>query len=208
MDSSESASLYPVNRQGVFVEAVSRGFWDTLVLQQLSLVAAPGEVYVLLGSSSSGKSTLVRTISGELQPEEGVVRVAGVDPSRGVGPAVGLMPQESGLFADLSVMENLVYFGRLNRMQAAEVEASYELLKAELDLAEPEAIVGQLSRGAQQMISFCVAIQHNPRVLILDEVTRKKKNEVFFPTGLGSAERGSGHSSQQAYVGRVAVSGP
>ncbi len=137
---------------------------------KLSLVASPGEIYVLLGSSSSGKSTLVRTILGELVPEDGRVRVAGLDPARGVGPAVGLMPQESGLFADLSVMENLVYFGRLNRMTPDEVESSYEMLRAELDLADSDLIVGQLSRGAQQMISFCVAIQHNPQILILDEV--------------------------------------
>jgi ABC-2 type transport system ATP-binding protein len=177
-----SEHLHPLNNHGVFCEDVSRGFVDQFVIQHLSLVAVPGQIFVLLGSSSSGKSTLLRTLIGELVPESGRVCVAGLNPADGlVGPLLGVMPQESGLFADLSVMENLIYFGRLNRMDPEEVESSYEILKAELDLAEEDAIVGQLSRGAQQMISFCIAIQHNPTVLILDEVSKKsgKRKKLF-----------------------------
>jgi ABC-2 type transport system ATP-binding protein len=169
-DMESSEQLYPLRNTGVFVEALSRGFFNTLVLQQLSLVAAPGEIYVLLGSSSSGKTSLVRTLTGELIPEQGKVRIAGVNPVEGVGPLLGLMTQESGLFTDLSVMENCVYFGRLNRMSPEEVEVVYEELQHLLDLADKDAVVGNLSRGAQQMISFYIAIQHNPQVIILDEV--------------------------------------
>ncbi len=160
--------LYPVHSTGVFVEALTRGFRSQHVLQQLSLVAAPGEVYVLLGSAASGKSTLVRSATGELLPEIGRVLVGGVEPAC-AGPLLGYMPQDAGLFADLSVLENLVYFGGLHMMTAAEVEASYVRLCPVLDLAGASEVVGQLSRGAQRMVSFAAAVQHGPRVLLLDE---------------------------------------
>jgi ABC-2 type transport system ATP-binding protein len=160
--------LYPVHATGVFVEGLTRGHFSQHVLQQLSLVAAPGQVYVLLGSASSGKSTLVQCVTGALLPERGRVLLAGLPPHE-VGPRLGYMPQDVGLFTDLSVLENLVYFGRLNMMTPSEVEASFVRLKSQLDLAGAEELVGSLSRGAQAMVSFAAAIQHRPRILVLDE---------------------------------------
>ena len=155
--------------QGIVCEALTRGYASTLVLKNVSLVASPGLVYVVLGSGGAGKSTLLASVVGELFPETGRVCVLGLDASEQQGPLLGYMPQELGLFTDLSVMENLNYFGSLNHMSSEDVETSYVDLQRRLALPERDERVGSLSGGLQKLVSLAAALQHAPRVLVLDE---------------------------------------
>ena len=87
-----------------------------LANDNIHLQVAPGELFSLLGPNGAGKTTLVRQITGELMPTAGEVRVFGIDVVRQPREArrmLGIVPQEAGLFGNITVREHLTYFGRL-----------------------------------------------------------------------------------------------
>src|SRR5919199_3282127 len=144
---------------------VSRG--GAVVLHDLTAQVLPGRVTGLLGPSGSGKSTLMRAVVGVQVVEAGDVRVLG----RRAGapelrPRVAYVTQAPSVYADLSVRENLRFFGRILGAGSGSVDAALETVGLE-DLAD--RVVAKLSGGQRARASLATALLGEPEVLVLDE---------------------------------------
>ena len=146
-------------------------YGDSHVLHGVSMRVAPGEVVSLLGRNGAGKTTTVLTIMGYLVPRPGRVVHDGT-PLNGLAPhaiarrGFGFVPQERGIFASLTVEENLTVAARKGAGRWT-LPLAYELFPR---LAERRSNLGfQLSGGEQQMLSIARALMLNPKVILLDE---------------------------------------
>ena len=141
----------------------------------IHLQVAPGELFGLLGPNGAGKTTLVRQITGELMPTAGEVKVFGVDVVKQPKEArrlLGIVPQEAGLFAHLTMQEHLIYFGRLRELNGHALSGRVHELMEELNLREHgQKQVSQLSGGLKRKLLVGIAMIAHPRALILDEPT-------------------------------------
>jgi ABC-2 type transport system ATP-binding protein len=142
---------------------------DTAALDEISLQVAAGRVTGLLGPSGSGKSTLIRAIVGVQRIASGRVRVLGEPAgSASLRPRVGYMTQAPSVYGDLSVRENLRYFGRIFGVDRRRVDEVIDLV----DLREfAGRVVGRLSGGQRARVSLASALLNDPEVLVLDEPT-------------------------------------
>lgn len=155
------------------VSGVTKRFGDTLALDNLTLEVGQGMIYGLLGPNGSGKTTLIRLSAGLLDPDAGSITVLGQDPSnRGAKSAIGYMTQLSALYLDLTVWENLDFFGRIYGLRRKARRDRIEELTALVDLeAKLSAPVRTLSGGMMQRVSLACALLHSPRIVFLDEPT-------------------------------------
>jgi ABC-2 type transport system ATP-binding protein len=139
-----------------------------IALDDLSLEVAPASVTGLLGPSGSGKSTLLRALVGVQRIEAGRVDVLGLPAgSRNLRSRVGYVTQAPSVYGDLSVRENLIYFGRLL--------AAVDHVDAALDAVGLDELAGQvvnrLSGGQRARVSLATALLNDPELLVLDEPT-------------------------------------
>jgi ABC-2 type transport system ATP-binding protein len=152
----------------VVAEQVRKSFGRLRALDGVSLCVRRGEVYGLLGPNGSGKTTLIRCILGMVRPDSGAVRVLGRRmPDLGVLSRVGYMTQAVALYPDLSVLENVRFFGAINGAEAGALEA---LRFVELE-ERRDSVVATLSGGMRTRASLACAIVHRPALLLLDEPT-------------------------------------
>jgi ABC-2 type transport system ATP-binding protein len=159
----------------VEAESLTRRFGSFTAVDSVNLQVAPGTVYGFVGPSGSGKTTVIRMLCGLLQPSSGEATVAGYnidrEPER-VREHIGYMSQKFSLYPDLTVRENLDFYGgvyRLDRLQRA--ERIREVLER-LDLApRADAMTADLPLGWKQRVALGAALLHQPPVLFLDEPT-------------------------------------
>ena len=130
-------------------------------------------VIFVAGVNGSGKTTTVRILLGLLSPHAGTVRVLGLPPGhRDARRRTGYMPQETALFEELTVHENLLFFARAYGMSRTEFEAAEERVLGVVNLRDRrECLVGELSGGQRHRISLAAAMVHSPELLVLDEPT-------------------------------------
>ncbi|MHB8573061.1 MAG: ABC transporter ATP-binding protein [Candidatus Dormibacteria bacterium] len=140
-----------------------------MALDGLDLTVATGEIYGLLGPNGAGKTTLLRAIIGLLRPSAGTLSVLGQRPgSAAVRASVGYMTQTAAVYPELTVRQNVNFFGRVFGASSADCEAALEVV----DLADRrDSVVAELSGGMRQRVSLACAIVHRPRLLLLDEPT-------------------------------------
>ena len=157
---------------GLFPSFISAG---TPVLNKINMSLPKGKIYGLLGASGCGKTTLLRCCLGRLNTKSGSIRVLGkppLSPGHGIpGRMVGYMPQELALYGNFTATETLRYFGMLCGISQSEVTKRSRFLIALLKLPNEERLIKKLSGGQQRRVSFCVALLHEPPLLILDEPT-------------------------------------
>lgn len=156
------------------VNATTAGYGDLIILREINLTVASGELVALVGSNGAGKTTLLRTISGLLQPKGGTItfmgrRIDGVPPHDIVRAGLAQVPEGRRLFPEMSVLENLE-MGAFTR-NPSETKSSmawvFELLPVLKDRQGQRA--GTLSGGEQQMLSIGRALMTRPQLLMLDE---------------------------------------
>lgn len=144
-------------------------------IEGLSFACEPGKVYGLLGPNGAGKTTLMNLITGLYRPTSGTVRVLGLDPvrnARKVRREIGLVPQETSLYPELSALENLRFHAALylDDQRAAERRIG-EVLEL-VDLADrAKDAVGSYSGGMKRRLALGRAMLADPRILLLDEPT-------------------------------------
>ncbi|MFC3677241.1 ABC transporter ATP-binding protein [Ferrovibrio xuzhouensis] len=156
----------------VTLDRVSVRFGDFTAVEDATLDIAPGEFFSFLGPSGCGKTTLLRTISGFVDPTEGRVLLAGAD-MRGIGPnkrPTALIFQNLALFPMMSVADNIAYGLRVRSQSRRQQRETVDRL---LDLiALPDQggkRVGELSGGQKQRVAIARALAVEPKVLLLDE---------------------------------------
>jgi branched-chain amino acid transport system ATP-binding protein len=157
------------------LENVSVNYGAIEALTGISMHVEKGEVVTLIGANGAGKTTTLRTITGLLQPTNGRITFEGEDISgkathRLVARGISMSPEGRGVFANLSVRENLqmgAYLNKDKRSIAADMERAFQMFPR---LKEREAQkAGTLSGGEQQMLAIGRALMSKPRLLLLDE---------------------------------------
>ena len=157
----------------VQLDAVVKTFGQARALDGVTFSVAPGETFGLIGPNGSGKTTLIRLLLGLGRPTSGTVRVLGrIMPDRRVAAQLGYMTQASALYGELTVRENLTFFGSLYGLSGRALASRIPEILALVDLTDrANAPVGQLSGGMRQRVSLACALTHQPRLLFLDEPT-------------------------------------
>jgi ABC-2 type transport system ATP-binding protein len=146
--------------RGVTVELGGR-----VVLQDVTLELDPGSVVAVVGGDGAGKSTLLRCFVGEARPARGSV-------TRPDQRDVGYMPSTSGTWRDLTVDENLAFVARVFGVTGATFDERRDRRLAQAGLTEArDRLVRDLSGGMRQKLGFCLAMIHDPALLVLDEPT-------------------------------------
>jgi len=164
-----------LNAASIEVRGLARSFGGRDAVAGLEFDVRPGELFGLVGPDGAGKTTTLRMLAGVLRPSRGDALVDGVsvarDPER-IKPHLAYMSQRFGLYADLTVAENLAFYADLYRVPRAERPARLERLY-EFSGLEPfrDRLAGQLSGGMKQKLGLSCALVHEPRVLLLDEPT-------------------------------------
>jgi ABC-2 type transport system ATP-binding protein len=145
----------------------------TRALDDVSLDIAAGETFGMIGPNGSGKTTLIRILLGIARATGGEAHVLGrVMPNRRVATNIGYMSQASALYSDLSVNENLAFFGALYGLRGAKLKRRIEETLTLVDLTERGgSLVSTLSGGMRQRVSLGIALIHEPSLLFLDEPT-------------------------------------
>jgi ABC-2 type transport system ATP-binding protein len=154
---------------------LTRRFGELTAVERLDLDIAAGEIFGLVGPDAAGKTTTLRLLCGLLDATEGQAWVAGLDVARepdAVKDRIGYMAQRFGLYADLTVEENMVFYADLFGLSGRERR---ELMPGLLRMTRMEPFrdrpAGKLSGGMKQKLSLMCTLLHKPEVLFLDEPT-------------------------------------
>ncbi|QDS96052.1 putative ABC transporter ATP-binding protein YbhF [Roseimaritima multifibrata] len=161
------------------IESLSHRYGRKIALDDIHLELPAGEMIGLIGPDGVGKSTLMGLVAGAKKIQTGHVETLGQDMRLGknrdaVCPRIAYMPQGLGknLYAELTVMQNLDFFGRLFALPARQRRARIDRLLEATGLDPfPNRQAGQLSGGMKQKLGLCCALLHEPDLLILDEPT-------------------------------------
>jgi len=140
-----------------------RRFGGTAAVDEVSFTVDFGEVVGLLGANGAGKTTTIRMLSGLLEPTAGTALLLGAPPDRSTQRRLGYVPQGLGLYAALTVAENLAFTASAYGAEPGPLPGPLESVA--------DRLVGTISLGLQRQLAFVSAVQHRPDVLILDEPT-------------------------------------
>ncbi|MBS0512688.1 MAG: ABC transporter ATP-binding protein [Proteobacteria bacterium] len=159
----------------ITVDGLIKRFGDFVALDGISFAVGAGEIMGFLGPNGAGKSTLIRILCGLLRPSGGQASVAGIDVAsdpEGVRRRIGYMSQKFSLYGDLSVVENLRFFGGIYGVprSALDGQVAFVVEMAGLQGRE-DSLVATLAGGWKQRLALGAAILHRPSVLFLDEPT-------------------------------------
>ena len=161
--------------QAVVAQGLTKKFGAFTAVDRLDLSIATGEVVGFIGPNGAGKSTTIRMLCGLLRPSAGRASVAGFDVARepeAVREHIGYMSQKFSLYGDLTVRENLRFFGGLYRVPRRDIDARTQVAVAMAGLeGREDALVRTLAGGWKQRLALGCAILHRPPVLFLDEPT-------------------------------------
>jgi ABC-2 type transport system ATP-binding protein len=159
----------------IAAEHLCKKFGTVIAVDDVSLTVRQGEIFGFLGPNGAGKTTTIRLLTGVITPDAGTVQINGIDIHRHPLDAkmqMGVIPESSTVYSDLSAEQNLFLSGKMYGMARAErIRRSDELL-SRLGLTEQRHDpVRTFSKGMKQRVSIACAILHQPRVLFLDEPT-------------------------------------
>ena len=152
------------------LDGVVKRFGDFTAVDGLSFSVPDGGVFGFLGGNGAGKTTSVRMMLDILRPDAGHIEVLGRAPSRVNAPQIGFLPEERGLYRLMTVMDTVVYFGRLKGMSVGDAGRSANALIERLGLSQwARTALDKLSKGMSQKVQLATALVNRPRLLILDE---------------------------------------
>lgn len=168
-------------------EQLTFAYGTQLALQGIDLRIEAGSFFGLLGPNGAGKSTFIHILSTLLPPASGKVWIKEVDlceaPDK-VKKILGIVPQEIALYAELSAIDNLIFWGRLYGLSLAECRsrATYLLKRVGLETRMKDQ-VGHYSGGMKRRVNLAVALMHQPSILLMDEPTvgvdPQSRNHIF-----------------------------
>ncbi|WP_169337734.1 ABC transporter ATP-binding protein [Pseudoclavibacter soli] len=165
-----------ITERNVTVSGLRRSFGRrNVVLDGVGFTARSGQVTAIVGPNGSGKTTLLQVLATVLRPQEGDVRINGIDAvvrPQDVRTSIGWLTDSVALWPRLSVRKTLLAFSRLYGYSRSESRTRVDELLATLDLTDrAKTPARQLSRGERQLLGLARALVHDPQVLLLDEPT-------------------------------------
>ena len=176
-------------------DGLTKRFGHRTALDNLSFAVQQGQLYGLAGPNGAGKTTLIRTLCGLLRPDHGTATLLGWQmPSARVRSQLGYMPQDYAVYNDLSVMQNLEFFGKLYNLRRGQVRQRADELLDLVQLSDRKKDrVGSFSGGMRRRVSLAISLLHKPRLAFLDEPTAgvdPKLRRSFWDYFNGLADQG------------------
>ena len=157
------------------VEHLTRTYGPLKAVDDVSFTIGPGEIVGLLGHNGAGKTTIMKMLTGFLEPTAGAIRIDGLDLAtdlRGVQARIGYLPENCPVYPEMTVAGALRYHAGLHGVGGAELGPLLRLALARTGLTDKaDQTIGTLSRGYRQRVGVARAILHRPKILILDEPT-------------------------------------
>lgn len=154
---------------------LNKNFGETRAVKDLSFTVEKGEIFGIVGPDGAGKSTLLRLLAGILDQTSGNIEVMGMDISRDryrLKENLAYMPQRFGLYEDLTVEENIYFFGRLFGLPRKRIKERMPVLYNFSRLGPfSDRLAGKLSGGMKQKLGLACCLVHSPRLILLDEPT-------------------------------------
>ncbi len=158
-----------------YIETIGleKRFGDVRAVENFTLRVKKGEVFGLLGPNAAGKTTLIKMLCSLLKPTAGEAYVLGKRiPNHDIAPLIGYMPQELALYTNVSVHENVAFYGAVFSLTKDQIETRERELLRLINLEDQRnTIVENLSGGTQRRVSLACALLHEPPLLFLDEPT-------------------------------------
>jgi ABC-2 type transport system ATP-binding protein len=159
----------------IVCDKLTKKFGNFTAVNAITFDVAKGEIFGFLGANGAGKTTAIKMLCGLLTPSSGFANVAGYDvykQSEEIKQNIGYMSQHFSLYQDMTVKENIRFYGGIYGLSKKEIKERGELLINKLGLEEYEnRMVGELPLGWKQKLAFSIAIIHNPSIVFLDEPT-------------------------------------
>lgn len=156
-------------------EGLTRYYGELCALDGLDLAVRQGELFAYLGPNGAGKTTTIRTLTGLIRPTRGRALIDGLDVAQRPLQAkarVGVVPQRSNLYGELSARDNLIFVAQLYGLPRRQWRARADELLAEFGLAErADSFFAALSGGMKRRLTIAAALVHRPPILFLDEPT-------------------------------------
>ena len=156
-------------------EKLTKRFGDFIAANEITLEVYKGEIFGFLGANGAGKTTAMRMLCGLSKPSSGNALIAGFDvykETENIKKNIGYMSQKFSLYDDLTVLENIYFFGGIYGLSDDQLKKKSNELIKQLGLEqEATKLVGSLPLGWKQKLSFSVAVLHDPRIVFLDEPT-------------------------------------
>lgn len=161
--------------QVIQIEGLTKAYGDLVAVDQISLEVQEGELFGFLGPNGAGKTTTIRMLTGLSKPTAGKARVLGFDIRLQVAQAkrhIGVVPEHSNLYDELSARDNLLFMGKLYGVPRRErTRRAEELLHMFRLYERKDDPFRALSRGMKRALTIAAALVHNPKLLFLDEPT-------------------------------------
>ena len=163
------------NNKVIQVEGLTKMFGDFTAVNAITFEVEKGEIFGFLGANGAGKTTAMKMLIGISHPTSGTAQVAGFDVftnAEDVKKNIGYMSQKFALYDDLTVKENITFFGGIYGLSRKRIKEKSEELIEELGLENvANQLVGSLPLGWKQKLAFSVALLHDPKIVFLDEPT-------------------------------------
>ncbi len=160
---------------GIVARGLKKSFADVQAVNQLSFEVAPGELFGLLGPNGAGKTTTINMLTGLARPDAGSILIGGLDcvkTPRAAQHLIGVVPDESNLYPELSGYENLCFCAALYGLKKTERQKRARELLDQFGLsAAARRKFGEYSKGMKRKLTIAAGIIHKPRILFLDEPT-------------------------------------
>lgn len=159
----------------ISTDKLTKRYGDFVAANAITFDVHAGEIFGFLGANGAGKTTAMRMLCGLLAPSSGSASIAGYDIYRQtekIKQNIGYMSQKFSLYEDLTVRENIRFFGGIYGLPARQIKRKTDELIHQLGLErETGKLVGSLPLGWKQKLAFSVAIVHEPKIVFLDEPT-------------------------------------
>jgi len=159
----------------IYADKLTKRFGNFTAVDAISFSVKKGEIFGFLGANGAGKTTAMRMLCGLSRPSSGFATVAGFNvntQSEKIKQNIGYMSQKFSLYEDLTVGENMKFYGGIYGMRVSRIKEKTKEILDELDMSDhKDTLVQSLPLGWKQKLSFSVAILHEPPLVFLDEPT-------------------------------------
>ena len=164
-----------MTEKAIVCKDLTKQFGDFYAVNKISFDVNKGEIFGFLGANGAGKTTAMRILCGLSYPTSGMASVAGFDvykQQESIKKNIGYMSQKFSLYENLTILENITFFGGVYGVARQEIKDRSQQLVKTLGLEnEAKKMVGELPLGWKQKLAFSVAIFHRPQIVFLDEPT-------------------------------------